>query len=118
MTELTREGITELLRTSDKAVERALMVVFNNQTADEQNTGAVVHHNGRGFIFYHAEIGTSMVKQLQRRGFLTQGQISFWRKRNGRGIMNIALYWRQLIEAAKAKKVEDVSFAFGNNECL
>jgi hypothetical protein len=115
MPELNREAIVALLAKSDKAVERALLVVFENQTADEQQSAAVTHHNGKGFCFYHAEIGTSMANQLKRRGFLTPGQIAYWRKLNGRGQMNIAIYWKQLIAAAKIKQATAASFNFGHN---
>ncbi len=116
MTELTKESITELLRTSDKAVGRALLVLNANQTEDEKASGVTKHHNGRGFAPYHAEIGTSMANYFQRNGFLTAGQLAFWRGSTGRGAMRIAMYHRQLIEAAKAKQASvDTSFNFGNN---
>ena len=116
MTELTRESITELLTKSDKAVGRALLVLNANQTADERAAGATIKHNGMGFAPYHAEIGTSMANYFQRNGFLSAGQLAFWRGKNGRGTIRIAMYWRQLIEAAKAKQVSDTSFNFGNNK--
>jgi hypothetical protein len=92
MTELTREGITELLKKSDAAVCRALVVLYNNQTADEQETNTTNHHNGRGFSGFDAEIGTKMAKFYLERGYLTLRQIAVWRKINRHGNMKIANY--------------------------
>ena len=116
MTALTQESIVDLLRTSDKAVGRALLVLNANQTADERASGATIQHNGKGFAPYHAEIGTSMANYFQRNGFLTPRQLAYWRGLNKRGQMRIAIYWRQLIEAANTKQIEQVSFQFGFNE--
>jgi hypothetical protein len=103
MTELTREGIVELLKKSDKAVCRALLVINSNQTADEQISETTTHLNGRGFRPFHAAIGTSMANFYQRNSYLTPKQIAYWRKTDCKGNMNIGLYWKQLVEAAKQK---------------
>ena len=119
--ELRRASIVELLRTNDRAIGRALIVLNNNQTADEQIDENTKHHNGKGFRPVHAQRGTSMAKFFTERGFLTPKQIAYWRKPNSKGEMRIAIYWRQLIAAADAKaaalvaKTEDTSFAFGHN---
>jgi hypothetical protein len=124
MTALTREGIAELLRTNDKAVCRALVVLYNNQTADEQSSETTNQHNGRGFAGFDAEFGTRLAKFYLRNGYLTAKQIAPWRKINSRGTMKIAMYWKQLIAAAQEKQVTqaaqiaqviDTSFSFGAN---
>ena len=114
---LTRESIVALLETNDKAVARALVVLYNNQTADEQETNSTHQHNGRGFSGFDADIGTKMAKFYLERGYLTKGQVAVWRKPTKGGI-RIGRYWRQLLAAAEEKQrqaVEDISFNFGAN---
>lgn len=101
--ELTGTQIVDMLRTNDKAVARALVVLFERQTADEQATEHTRHHNGRGFRPCHARMGTSMAKFYLQRGFLTPKQIAYWR-REGKEGMRIAIYWKQLLDAAHKKQ--------------
>jgi hypothetical protein len=99
---LTGTDIVELLRTNDKAVARALVVLNNRQTNAEQSMEATVEHNNRGFRPCHARMGTSMAKFYERNGYLTEKQIAYWRKTGKQG-MRIAIYWRQLLAEAHAK---------------
>jgi hypothetical protein len=105
MTALTKEAIVALLEKNDVAVCRALLVLNRNQTADEQAAQHVKYRNGMGFRPAHARIGTSMAQQFAARGTLSPKQIAYWRARDVKGNMRIGIYWKQLIEAAKAKKV-------------
>lgn len=100
---LTKEAITHLLATNDKAVARALLVVYANQTSDEQRSEETKYHNGEGFRPCHARIGTSMAEFYAARGYLSPKQIAYWRKADRKGNMRIAIYWRQLAEAAERK---------------
>ena len=102
--ELTRESIQTLLANSDRAIGRALVVLYNNQTADEQVSETVRHWNGKGFKGIHGKIGTSMAKFFIRNGYLSPKQIAYWRVTDRKGTMRIGCYWRQLIEAAKERK--------------
>ena len=102
-TQLTREGITELLRTNDKAVARALVVLHKRQTVDEQISEDTRHRNGRGFRPAHARMGSSMAKFYTVRGFLTPKQIAWWRRKDVKGNLRIEIYWKQLIEEAKIR---------------
>lgn len=99
---LTGTDIVKLLRTNDKAVARALLVLNSRQTEDEQRDETVRYQNGRGFRPCHAAVGTSMAKFYQQRGYLTPKQIAYWRKEGKQG-MRIAIYWRQLLEEANEK---------------
>lgn len=100
---LSKEQIVALLETNDKAVARALVVVNANQTRDEQASEDTRYRNGEGFRPCHARMGTSMAKFYTARGYLTPKQIAYWRKQDRSGNMRIAIYWRQLAEAAVAK---------------
>jgi len=104
---LTGTDIVNLLATNDKAVARALVVLKNRQTADEQATENTRHQNGRGFRPCHARMGTSMAKFYERNGYLTPKQIAYWRKPCKEG-MRIAIYWRQLLAEAHAKAARQV----------
>jgi hypothetical protein len=98
-----KEHIVKLLETNDRAVARALLVLNANQTADEQASESTHYHNGCGFRPCHARMGTSMAKFFKNRGYLTEKQVAYWRKLDRTGSMRIAIYWRQLAEAAVAK---------------
>ena len=59
-----REQIDELLRTSDKAVERAIIRLFELQTADEQRCAQANHNNGVGFNKADSPAGTAFARYL------------------------------------------------------
>ncbi len=105
MMNLTGTDIVEMLRTNDRAVCRALVVLYERQTEDEKTSEHTRHDNGRGFRPCHARMGTSMAKFYLSRGFLTQKQIAYWRKEGKEG-MRIAIYWRQLLDEAHKKAAE------------
>jgi len=100
---LTQAEILNLLQTSDKAVARALVVLYERQTSDEQSSDSTNCNNGRGFSQAHGFIGTRMAKFYLARGFLTPKQIAYWRKLTPKGKMRIGMYWKQLQEAAQQK---------------
>ena len=54
----TRTEIEEMINGNDRAVERAMVAIWERQTADEQATQTTNHHNGRGFCGWAARSGT------------------------------------------------------------
>lgn len=121
---LSKEKIVELLKNDDRAVIRALLVLNNRQTNDEQSQEQTRYRNGRGFRPCHARVGSSMAKFFLRNNYLTAKQIAYWRVLDSKGNMRIAIYWQQLQEAAKEKSaakavqmatVTDVGRDFGND---
>jgi hypothetical protein len=100
---ITADAIVNLLATNDRAVGRALIVLRNRQTADEQVSESTKHHNNRGFRPCHARMGTSMANFFERAGYLTPKQVAYWRTKEKTGKMRIAIYWRQLMEEAERK---------------
>ena len=96
-TEWNKDKIVELLAKNDKAVIRALLRIYENQTTDEQRERTVKYHNGIGFTAAHASIATSMVTFYKSNGFLTPRQIRYWRVTNAKGRMRIAMYANQLL---------------------
>lgn len=105
---LTGTEIVALLRSNDKAVARALIVLKDRQTADEQIAQTTRHQNGRGFRPCHAKMGVSMAQFYERNGYLSPKQLAYWRKEGKEG-MRIAIYWRQLLEAAHEKAARQAS---------
>ena len=100
---ISKEQIVELLRSNDQAVARALVVLNENQTSDEQNAEDTRYLNGVGFRPCHARMGTSMAKFYLRNNYLTRKQIDYWRKPMRDGKMRIEIYWKQLMDAAARK---------------
>jgi hypothetical protein len=52
----TREEITTMLNTSDRAVERAMVALWERQEEDERTDGNTRHRNGCGFA--HSTVGS------------------------------------------------------------
>lgn len=100
MTVITRECITNLLRTNDLAVGRALVALNARQTDDEQRDAETRYLNRKGFMTMHAARGTGMAKFFMRTGFLTQKQLEWWRRPVGRK-PRIERYVTQLMVIAK-----------------
>lgn len=105
---LTKEIIVNMLKTDKRAVARALVVLHRRQTYDEQAQEGTRYLNGRGFRPCHARMGSSMAKQFERNGFLSDKQIEYWRKPDKTGAMRIGIYWAQLLEEAELKAKEQV----------
>lgn len=100
---MNKTEIVKLLETNDRAVARAVLVLNERQTADEQNAETTKYHNGIGFTGADARMGTSMAKFYSRNGYLSPKQIAYWRKPNKNGVMRIAKYAGQLLEIAEEK---------------
>jgi hypothetical protein len=101
---LTKDEVLNLLETNNKAVARALVVLYQRQTWAEQSSDSTNEDNGRGFSHAHAFIGSKMAKFYLDRGFLTEKQVAYWRKKTPMGRMKIGMYWKQLVEAAAEKQ--------------
>lgn len=98
----TKEAVQNLLATNDKAVGRALLVLFNNQTEDERATDQTRHSNRRGFTQADAPRMTSMAKFFKAKGYLTARQLAWLRgRRSDRFHSRIGKYHAQLIAAIR-----------------
>lgn len=53
-----RKKINELLRTNDRAVERAMLRLHDLQTNDEQTSNSTKYLNNQGFSAAHANKGS------------------------------------------------------------
>lgn len=77
----TKDMIKELIQTNDKAVVRALLVIYNYQTESEKACGETRFDNGIGFNGVDANILTSFAEQVNTRGFLSPKQMMIARKK-------------------------------------
>lgn len=108
---MTKDDIVKLLKTNDKAVARALVVLNERQTADEQTQENTKYLNGQGFRPCNARMGTSMANFYLKNGFLTPKQVAYWRKPIKGGKMRIEVYAGQLHQIAKAKASAELAKA-------
>ena len=92
----TRKEIDHLLKNNSRAVQRAMIVLYNRQTADEQSTETTRHHNGIGFSHWAARSGTYYANWVLKGRRLSGRHLEKARK--------IALHHsRQLVEEANNK---------------
>ena len=76
----TREDIVSLLNTSDRAVERGVVAIWQRQTADEQSTDTTRHSNGIGFSGWSASSGSYYAKWVESGRRLTGKHLDKARK--------------------------------------
>lgn len=85
-----REAVNRLLSSNDKAVTRAVLAVYRNQTESEKATKHTTESNSVGFTSVDAEILTNFAEFYQQTGFLTPKQLAIARNK-------MKKYWRQLL---------------------
>ncbi len=91
-----KEAVQSLIATSDKALARALWLIFQRQTAAEQSALQTIEHNGRGFTGTDAEFLSDVARKLPRyNNRMTVRQIAKVRPK-------MKKYWRQLLEEIEA----------------
>lgn len=99
---ITKKKITEFVKhklaTDKKWAIRAMLKIYEFQTAHEQNTGSACYLNGVGFSGADAEILTSFVKFYKVKRYLTDKQMKIVFKK-------ISRYHRQIISISDSKKL-------------
>ena len=93
------EQLRQRLASKDRWALRALMRIYQNQTADEQNSETTIERNGIGFTGPDAEILSSFARQYQRRGSLSERQMIILRRR-------IPAYARQIVQCTDTTRLE------------
>jgi hypothetical protein len=93
------EQLRHRLASNDRWALRALIRIYQNQTADEQCREATIERNGIGFTGPDAEILTSFARQYQRRGGLSERQMIILRRR-------IPAYARQIVQGSDTTRLE------------
>lgn len=99
-----REFIRSMLKSNDQWALRALVIVFDNQTSDEQLTEDTRYHNGIGFTGADARFLSSLAKQYQLRGRLSDKQLYHLHKK-------MPKYCRQILDASDTQKLDRIILA-------
>lgn len=94
---LTAIELQRGLETNVKWVERAIVVLYQRQTSDEQATQSTKVHNGRGFASCDARRGSYMAKWILSGKSLNGEWLEKARKM-------VKKYIRQLLEEAQMKE--------------
>lgn len=93
----TEQQIIALLDTNDRAVERAIVAIYERQTADEKQTEHTRHDNSVGFRQNHAKRMSYFARLIKRGNRLFPSQLALsrsWMK----------MYRRQLADIANKKE--------------
>lgn len=96
---ISREQILDLLTSNNRAVLRALVVLQDRQTLDEQTGATTRHSNGVGWSRADARFGTSLAVQVRSGRHLSSKQLGAARKL-------LAKYVGQLVDAAQQKRLK------------
>lgn len=95
-----KEYLQDLVKRNDKALIRAIEVIYDRQTEHEKYYGVTVEENGQGFGKVDAEFFTSIVTQLRSGKGLTKKQLAVARNK-------MPKYWRQLMIVSKEKMAKE-----------
>lgn len=91
-----RRELQALILASDPALERAILRIWEQQTAIEQETGEAIIVDGVGFNKFDAPLMSKYAKQLIAKMHLTRSQ-----KIKARAVM--PKYWKQLMRISKVQ---------------
>ncbi len=97
----TENEIVALLMKSDRAVERAVVAIYERQTADEKASDSTNHDNNIGFQGCDARRGSYWARLIKSGRHLFPDRIAKARPM-------CVKYRRQLVEIANAKEAEKV----------
>ena len=92
----TKTSIQSLILSNPAALKRAIIKIYERQTAEEQCADQTIEHNGIGFNGIDAEIMSSFAKQLMSRGFLSPKQVAIARRK-------MPKYWNQILQLIEEK---------------
>lgn len=119
---VTKDSLNQMLVQADPAkrvhiIGRALVALFERQTAAEQSSDATHNDNGIGFASSDARTGSLTAKSYIARQNLVQWQVDQW-MRQSRGYPRICKYARQLNEIAVEKRQRALAGAPARLEVL
>lgn len=105
---VTKESLQKLLsnrnpRFVEVVVGKALVCLYERQTASEQDSACTKVVNGAGFTSYDAVLGTKVAKTWLRDRRLAPWMVMAWLKQNKKGFARLAKYHKQLNEIALEK---------------
>lgn len=91
-----RDYLTNLLKTNDRALLKAITIIYDFQTDEEKLKGAAIDENDRGFGKVDARDLGRMAEKIRANIPLTEGELA--RARN-----KMPKYWQQLMMVSKAQ---------------
>jgi len=105
MVTVTRNSLQAMLDNDNpeyvaQVIGRALVVLFKNQTRDEQSMNATNQDNGIGFTGADAHSGSITAKYFIKHKTLMDWQVARWTKPASSGYARLAKYHKQLNTAA------------------
>ena len=77
----TKDSVKTLLQNNNKAVIRALKLLYSFQTVDERWSESAIEANGKGFNSFDSELLSNFAEKLLRGKGLSQKQMEIARKR-------------------------------------
>lgn len=96
--------LKDLLKTNDKALLRAIVLVYDNQTPEEKDKGESIEDNCIGFSKIDAKEMGDIARKIKANKALTKGELA--KSRN-----KMQKYWKQLMiiskKQAEAKLAEE-----------
>ena len=101
-TKYTKEQILQMLEVNDKAVNRAVLAIYNRQTTDEQTVHDTRYRNSIGFNASDAKVLSYYASYINKNGSLTGPHLIKARNK-------IKKYWRQLLEIANTRTASEQS---------
>ena len=106
VTDWTEDKILFMLSTNDVWVERALVMLYERQTKEEQVKDSTKHRNTIGFQRGDDETMSPLARKVQSGGKLSQMELAYVRRPWHRGrtpIPTIAKYRGQILDIIEAK---------------
>ena len=104
----TKQDVIDLFnnkRLAPRALGRALLVLYRNQTNEEQRRKDTIVQNNKGFSSCHAGVGTTCAEYFLKNDHLQEWMINFWLGNTSpTSQKRIVKYHRQLILAAQNSK--------------
>lgn len=106
---VTKDSVKEMLSNSNPlyvqaVIGKGLLVMYNNQTEEEQCNASTKENNGIGFTGFDAKSGTLTALFYKRHKRLESWMISKWLKLDKKGYPRLCKYHRQLNNATILKK--------------
>ena len=96
--------LKDLLKTNDKALLRAIVLIYDNQTFEEKDKGESIENNSIGFSKIDAKEMSDIARKIKAGKALTKEELA--KSRN-----KMQKYWKQLMiiskERAEAKKLQE-----------
>lgn len=92
-----KEYLQNLLKTNDKALYRAIVLISNYQTPEEKALGVTIDSNKKGFGTVDARFLTSMALKIKGGVSLTEKEKAICRNK-------MPKYWHQLYLISKKKE--------------